>query len=230
MLVAIGLLVILVGAMFAFLFDMLSARARALETAGRQTAATTLVENLEGDLSVCLVGDATNGAGIEGDNERVRILVRGVPGALAERGSADPDVVGDLQVVEYRHDPWSRRVETRKGPLDEPGDFAPIGAEIARLRFRYHDGSNWLDQFDSLGSGTLPVAVEVMVWFHPWPGDVPTEEEEAESEFGGGFDELAFARESDLDRYDEPAPDRFRVITVPDARPDEGPESLAQLP
>ena len=50
-LIAIGLMIALFGAMFAFMYDTLSARRRALEHAGRQLAATTLVERAELDLN-----------------------------------------------------------------------------------------------------------------------------------------------------------------------------------
>ena len=111
------------------------------------------------------------------------------------------------------------------------------------MRFRYYDGTRWLESFDSLQEGRLPIAVEVMVWFRPWPGDLQAEDREMPDtetaerrtfDSSGGFDELAFARASDLDQFDEPAPDRFRVITIPDARPqnnsEEGPQSLARGP
>ncbi len=173
MLVAIGLLVVLVSSMFAFLFDMLSARRRALETVGRQLAATTLIDSLERDLIASLVGDATTGAGIDGDNERLRVLTRGVAGSIAERGAADPDVLGDLQEVEYRFDLGSGRIEGRRGPAGDPGSFSPLGGQVARVRFRYNDGQRWQDSFDSRTADALPVAVEVMVWFVPWPGDEP---------------------------------------------------------
>ena len=239
MLIAIGLLLVLVGSMFAFLFDMLSARARALETAGRQLAATTLIDALEADLLTCLVGDAEVGSGIEGDNQRLRVLTRGVAGTLAERGAADPAVLGDLQVTEYRHDARTGRIEAKTSP----GTFEPLGGSVHRVRFRYHDGQGWQDTFDSLDADRLPVAVEILVWFLPWPGEeaalataAPPPGAVAERrtfDASGGFDELAFARASDLERFDEPAPDRFRVIAIPDARPgDESPEpgSLARLP
>ena len=232
-LIAIGLVIVLLGSMFAFMFDTLSARTRALEHAGWQRAATTLIERVELDLMSCVVGDRVNGAGIDGDNTSLRILTRGVAAHLAARGREDPSVFGDLQQVEYRFEEDLGQIEGRRLPagVRAAGNtpFAPLGGAVYKVRFRYHDSTAWRDSFDSLLQGTLPAAVEIAVWFHPWPGDERPQAPASELEIPerltfdatAGFDEAEFARESDLELFDEPAPDRIRVIVIPDASSDD---------
>ncbi len=232
-LVAIGLVIVLLGSMFAFMFDTLSARRRALEHAGWQRAATTLIERVELDLMSCVVGNRVNGAGIDGDNMSLRILTRGVAAHLAARGPEDPAVFGDLQQVEYRFEEDLGRIEARRLPAGgrAAGDtpFAPLGGAVYKVRFRYHDSTGWRDSFDSLLEGALPAAVEIAVWFHPWPGDERPQDPASEFEIPqrltfdatAGFDDAEFARESDLELFDEPAPDRIRVIVIPDASADD---------
>ena len=94
---------------------------------------------------------------------------------------------------------------------------------MARVRFRYHDGTSWTASYDSLRTGRLPAAVEVAVWYDPWPGDdAPAPDaagrEPFDDRFGDAFDERAFALESDLAPVDDPWPDRVRVIAI-DASP-----------
>ena len=229
-LIAIALVLSLLGSMFSFLFNMLAARARALDYAAKQLAAATLIERAEADLMSCLVGDDAWGPGIDGTATRLRVLTRGVAVSLAERGTQDPAVLGDLQWVEYRFDAARGRLEAGRGPAgpDSPAEFAPLGGSIYKVRFRYHDGNGWRDSFNSVSADRLPAAVEIAVWFHPWPGEEPPEPADEESDrftfdSGGGFDDRAFAAESDLDLFDEPMPDRVRVIAIPDAAgPDEG--------
>jgi hypothetical protein len=234
-LIAIGLVVALFGAMFAFLFDILSSRRRALDHTAKQLAATTLIDRAELDLMSCIVGDGVYGAGVEGDNTSLRILTRGVAAHLAGRGPDDPVVFGDLQEVEYRFDEAQGRIEARRLPAGDRGEanapFAPLGGEVYKVRFRYYDSTVWSDSFDSLSEGRLPVAVEIAVWFRPWPGqgDRPEPEEAADPEIPqrltfdptGGFDEAEYARQSDLEFFDEPEPDRFRVILILDASTDD---------
>lgn len=241
MVIAIALVLALVGSMFAFVFDLLSSRARALDFAAKQRAATTLIERVEADLLCCVVGDQASGAGVEGDATRLRIMARAVAASLAERGAEDPAVFGDLQLAEYRFNDRSGLVEARRGPLGEGESgstgFVAVGGPVHKVRFRYLDATTWRDSFDSLSADRLPKAVEIAVWFDAWPGDettpLPPNDEPVDAAVGdrltfdsaAGFDEQAYARRSDLDLFDEPQPDHIRVIIVPDASPDDGQSS-----
>ena len=217
-LIAIALALVLGATMFWFLQDMLATRGRTLEHAARQRAAATLIERLEGDLAACLVGDSRNDSGIAGDATHVRILTRGVMTQLASRGMDDPAALGDLHAVEYRFNPGNHSLEARKHLAGEESEFAALGGDIAHIRFRYLDGRQWQTSFDSIAANQLPVAVEVCVWFNPWPGDVAHVSSGATQpgESAGNFDENAFAVMSESASFRPPPPDRRRVIAIPD--------------
>lgn len=237
-LVALALLTALMGSLFFFLRNLLETRLRTLEETARSASAALLIERIEADLMTCLVGDSRAGAGVRGDESSLRILSRAVPVHLAERGRDDGVFLADLTETEYRFDERARVIEGRRRTLaasDEPGaSFSLIGERIARVRFRYHNGRAWLDSFDSLSANALPAAVEVAIWFHPWPNEQRDDEEAFDEDFLLGAriddeepDRLTF--DADRDPFDEdavlsveermtptPAPDRVRVIVIPD--------------
>jgi type II secretory pathway pseudopilin PulG len=230
-LIAIALMVALVGTMFGFLFNMLASRARVLEAARRMDAAGAVIRQLDADLMACVVGDATNGAGVSGDQTSLRVLTRGVAAALAQQGPDDPTVFGDLQRAEYRFDEPARRVEGgRAAASDGPVHMVALDGVISKLRFRYHDGLAWRDSFDSRAEGRLPLAVEIAIWFNPLPGQEQATDDEQQADAGrlaaaapepeapAAFDEERFAWQSDAASRDEPAPDRLRVFLIPDAQ------------
>ena len=220
-LIAIALALILGATMFVFLQDMLATRVRTLEHAARQRAAATLIERVEGDLAACLVGDSRNGPGITGDATHLRILTRGVMTQLASRAMDDPAALGDLHAVEYQFNAGNHSLEARKHLAGEASEFAALGGDIAHIRFRYLDGRQWQASFDSLAANRLPAAVEVCVWFNPWPGDASSAASGAgpstqPGESAGNFDENAFAMMSESESFRAPPPDRRRVIVIPD--------------
>ncbi len=52
------------------------------------------------------------------------------------------------------------------GLLDEFDAAAPpLAPEVIALEFRYHNGSDWLDAWDTATAGALPRAVEITLWF-----------------------------------------------------------------
>lgn len=55
--------------------------------------------------------------------------------------------------------------------LNQKGEL--IAPEVVGLEFRYFDGAQWLEQWDSLQTNTLPLAVEILVAIQPgvrWDG------------------------------------------------------------
>ncbi len=224
-LVAIALLLALFGVMFGFLNGVLSTRQHVLELTGKQRAASLLIDRVEADLLTCLVGDERHGAGVVGEPESLRLLTRGT---LA--GAEGDAVFSDLQVAEYRFDPSTHELSGSRGVAgNDASESHPFASRIYKVRFRYHDGEQWQDRYDSMQRGRLPVAVEVAVWFEPWPGDDWTV---ADDEFGpepagaaerltfdmdDTFDETEWAMRADRDFRDDPTPDRVRVIAIPDA-------------
>jgi prepilin-type N-terminal cleavage/methylation domain-containing protein len=231
-LVAIALVLVLVGTMYGFLFDMLSARSRVIEHVWQETAASALIRQLDADLHTCIVGDSVSGSGVQGDAKQVRILSRGVAAHLAGRGVDDPDVFGDLQLAEYRFDEANRRIEGRRAaaqrPDATPPPFAPLEGAVHRVRFRYHDGEQWQRSFDSRASNRLPIAVEVAVWYrgesHEAEAATSNDELVEPTDPEVTADEPSMEDETPLielpvEEDDEslPPPDRIRTILIPDA-------------
>jgi len=219
-LIAIALGLTLIAALFAFYWDLLGTRERLEGASSRLRAAAALVEGVDRDLTTAIVGDASIGAGVSGDASSLRILCRAVPVRLA-RDAASATTggpFGDLERVEYRFS--GNRLEARRravvvGATFSSGDFEPLGEGIGLVRFRYHDGSGWRDDFDSLADDRLPQAVEIAIWMDRPEGmdDAPADE----PDFAAADDEapdldLAPPADDEL-----PPPDRIRVIAIPDA-------------
>lgn len=235
--IALGMLMAVLASMFTYLNNLIDSRNAIREHSQKERAAATLIDRLETDLMTCLVGDSRNGPGVSGDTTSITILSRGVAANLADRGDRDPLVFSDLQKSEYRYNESSHLLEGRRtavSPLQrratEP--FWEIGL-LPKVRFRFHDGSGWRDSFDSLAEGKLPLAVEVAIWYAPWPGDEPGGEEEDSFDDEDiaferetfdttpVFDERAYAEELAFDLLPPPIPDRVRVIAIIDAEGEE---------
>lgn len=240
-LAALSLTLVLVGSMFAFLSDLLNTRSAVLESAARDRAAITLIERLEVDLACAIVAHAAHGPGIRGDGSSLRVLSRSVNASLAERGSEDSTVFADLQATSIRFDSSQRALSISRGPADSPAPFEPLGGRIGRVRFRYHDGSEWLASFDSIAQARLPRAVEIAIWFiHPDDSDdaeavvsstkdaeTPTRRDRSTSEEDQAIEDAlaelkAASSEPTLsdDAADAAPPDRRRIILIPDAHSD----------
>ena len=56
---------------------------------------------------------------------------------------------------------------TEIGQLDEDSDVTPLAPEVAAIAFRYSDGTEWVDSWDTEEAGALPVAVEVTLTIRP---------------------------------------------------------------
>lgn len=235
LLVAIALILSLLGALFAFSWDMLATRRQVLEVTARQRAASILIEHLEHDLVHCVAGDERSGAGIAGDGTSIRVLTRGVPAwrVGTGAGSGASAAFGDLEQSAFAFDAGAGLITAGRAAAGDTAEATEsLGGRVAKVRFRYHDGTAWRDTFDSLRAGALPSAVEVAIWFDPWPGEMAPADEDPDEyadeddgyfaeretfDAGAGFDEFEAAAGSDVELLDEPRPDRVRVIAIPDS-------------
>ena len=227
LLVAVAVIATLVGTMSGFVIDLLRTR-DALERLGsRERAVGVLLDTLERDLQVVLATGPGGQRGVRGDAESLRLAVAATPVRLVAGGRPAAGL-GTIEWLDMRFDAASgtlrmRREAARAGDEPAAADDA-LGGRFHRVRFRYHDGLGWRDRFDGAAAG-LPVAIEVSVWFDPWPG--------ADVEAAAGAEDASEAADmAAADPLGDPAgglffgvagdepppPDRRRLIAIPDAR------------
>jgi hypothetical protein len=99
-----------------------------------------------------------------------------------------------------------------------------LAAEVTHLEFRYFDGTQWLDEWDTEEEGGLPVAVHIEIWVAP-PDEIAAREEiDTASRF------RADAREEELANvYGQPY---SLIVDLPVAEPttDEDAADAAEVP
>lgn len=204
-LVSLGLIALLVGAMGVFLSDALRVRAMVADRVARGLAAEAVVAELERALETCVVEDATLGTGVRGDALSIDVVRCGL--ATSRLGTAEPrrafEPLERCRIAFAPGEPG--RVSIARGEVTP----TPLTGPLHDVRFRYFDGEAWREDFDSRSSGRLPVAVEVSIWFEAPRGEGAVEER----------------REFDEDPIEEPSipPDRRRVIAIPDPRGEQVP-------
>jgi hypothetical protein len=69
----------------------------------------------------------------------------------------------DTGLVRQELDRAVTNYASENGGLAWDDELAPIAAEVTRLEFRYHDGTEWLSEWDSEANGKLPLAVEIAI-------------------------------------------------------------------
>jgi hypothetical protein len=203
-LVAIGMMVMLVGALSLFLDDLTMTRARAARTAARTRSADALYGAVETALMTAVVDGGRMGSGVQGDASRLRVL--------SSRTDAGSGTVQQLARAAFS--PLSATVVqwAGQGVSVERGNVrSTLPAQVRALRIRYLGDAGWEESFDSMQAGTLPLAVEVALWFGQ---AVP---QGAGAGAGEGEGEPGDAAEADAAPEDLGPPDRVRVFAVPDA-------------
>lgn len=195
-LLGLALMLVLSAGLFGYVWGLLDKRDRLVEVAARQAAAAVIFEELENSLTATFAADASGRPGVKGGGTSVAVRCRGVMTRNAPGGEGD---LGDLVGTEVRFE--SGTLSARRFGRRE-GEFEVISAGVERLRLRYYNGSEWLEEFDSAAAGDLPVALEAAVWFGDAPAAGGGPGEELDEELAAG----------ELLR----APDRVRVMIVPD--------------
>jgi len=194
-LLAIVLIVALSTAVFGFLWTLLQRREQ-LETVGtRGDGLAAMWSRLERDLATTFAADGSGASGLRGDASNLTVRSRGVgldPGRLAT------EATGSEFIFRAPAGELTGRTIPGQGAAAE---VLATGLEL--VRFRYHDGTEWRDSFDSGSVRALPLAVEVSVWFGTGTAAAPATPPD----------------DIDLVGVDEgpsrPA-DRTRIITIPD--------------
>jgi len=163
-LLALGLILILLGAMLGFLWELLDRR-NTLTRGGRDIqSSNALIERIEADLLAGLAGDSGVGAGVQGTATTLRLLSRGVWLATDPIGRAGGSVsalaASDLQGTEYVFDEHLPRLQARRftyaGSSPVQSSFEIVSDRIERVRFRYFDGRVWRESFDTIKEQKLP--------------------------------------------------------------------------
>lgn len=237
-LVAISILGGLLFVATSLVRDIGDSRRRTQDRMRSVEGATLALDALASRLAVATVSDASGGSGILGDSTSLRVTGSGVSVRRLAAG-ADLSPLVDRATIELR-------IEGDGLVIDEDGaDRSTLVPGLSVVRFRYHDGSGWRDEWDSAVDG-LPVAVEARLWFDPWtdgryPDWMPSPDtgDESETDFDdpgdrGDFGDLGdFGEFGDLDDFgdftrsrpnvvsmeDGPAPDRVRIIALLDPVP-----------
>ncbi len=242
-LVALGLLLVLVGAVFAFGMNLTASRDRLAAHMRRSQTVRVFLDRLEQDLHTALASDAGQGAGIVGDESSIRLLSRSVGAMGQTHGIAS--AMSDLLRSEYRWDNGGRTLQASRGAPDGGAAWNTIADDLGCVQWRYHDGRGWVTTFDSGATGRLPVAVEVAIWYVSPQSEADRTAAEAQAqdeqapgglanpdstdEFGSLFGSRPAVDEKDDAagsnamedandaRRDWPKPDRVRLIIIPDA-------------
>ena len=227
---ALALLLVLVGSVFAFGMNLAASRDRLNRHMRQAQAVRVFLDRLEQDLRTSVAADARHGAGIVGDGASIALLSRSI-GLMGQSG-ATASPLGDLQYSEYRWRDGGAVLEASRGAPGAAPVWHTIADDLGFVQWRYHDGNGWSGSFDSAAQRRLPVAIEVAIWFHPPPRDeserAPPEpnDRSAGDPFGNPLGALERPPAEERDEPDEladesrrdwPPPDRVRVILVPDA-------------
>ena len=242
--IAIALLMALVAVMFTMYHRMVATKQRIAEQTDSQRAAMLIIDRLENALTTTMVGDSEFGPGIDGTSSEIKVLMRSSAIQFAEQPTSTQLALGDLQRMEMVVDQSAGTARGRKTPvmsgstMNVQEQFYELGRP-GRVRFRYFDGSDWQNAFNSLKRGQLPLAIEVAVWYDTSPFDELEGNEEAElasadidapenfmadvrnsgreDEAMSLQNESMFAAEELAELEASLPPDRVRVIAIPDA-------------
>lgn len=222
---AIGIVLLLSGVVYQFLFDLMDSRDRVVEYSDQSRVGVGMIETIERDLMTTLAGGSRFGPGLRGSATSLTLLSRSVTLPIETDSQT---VLGDMQGIRFE---WEKaRGQLRATRWDVlSGDSAMsevISDQVQFLQFRYHDGKHWVGSFDSQSAGRLPVALEVAVWLGSVEPDADASvgvrgpglaEGQGSDPSAFGFDDRAWEDES-IDEPDLPTrePDRVRVMVVPD--------------
>jgi len=233
-LLALGLALVLLSTVFIFVQDLVRARNRITTQSLRARAVDAFLESLEQAIAACML-DASGGAFVGTPTSCSVWSASTDPMGVFEAGAA-PFPAAVRMTLGFEESDGSLRVRRGSGAEES------LPAEAFALRFRYHDGTEWLDDFDGAERRRLPAAIEVSLWLRPWPDGMrppwlpePTREEDAAaaseerglaafqvsqkpqiSDGDSSTPPRASARDSQTEM---PVPDRMRIIAVPDSAP-----------
>ncbi len=157
-LIAVGMMVLLLGALAMFVEDLSRTRQFVARTAAETRSADALFGALEAALQTAVVDGGNRGAGVTGTDRSIRVL--------SSRTDAGSGSVTEL--VRAAFSPLSATQIDQVGAnitIGRSGVSSTLPAPVRAMRVRYWYDGGWGDSFDSLDAGTLPAVVEVGIWF-----------------------------------------------------------------
>ena len=157
-LIAVGMLMLLLGALAMFVEDLSRTRQFAARTAAQTRSADALFGVLETALQTAVVDGGALGSGVTGTDQSLRVL--------SSRTDAGSGSVGELARSAFA--PLSATtISEMSGTITvaRGGTSSVLPATVRGMRVRYWSEGGWMDSFDSLSVGSLPSAVEVALWF-----------------------------------------------------------------
>lgn len=151
-------------------------------------------------------------------------------GAGAELGLADEVAAFDEDAVDGDGAGNEAETSIMSEPLPSAGfaERSVLGRGIGGLRILYRDRDGWVETFDSSQLGRLPLAVQVEIWFgEPEAGASPTAAvtQAVHGQDAQGGASLQSTGSAAAVSFPARAPDRVRVIAIPDAAAETDPDS-----
>lgn len=187
-LLALAIVLLLSWGIFALVSNLTDRRNRLLDLASHQEQTGAFFDLVERDLMCCVAAGRAGESGVHGTATELNLSARGV--TLEATGFRMAK--GDRYSAGYRFDGAGGRVLLARGGGPADAD-EPVIENVRKAAFRYFDGRSWVAEFDSVGAGGLPAAIEISLWFGA-PG-------------ADGIDPSTAG-----------PPDRVRQIAIPDSR------------
>lgn len=211
-LVAIGLIGVLAGALALFVEDLATTRSFVTRTTERARSADAIFGAVETALQTAVVDGGARGAGISGTETSLRVLSSRTDAVGASAAQLSRAAFAPLVATEVRSSGNTVMVGRSGASTLLP---APIGA----IAIRYFDGEGWVDAFDSIQAGCLPMMVEVSVWFNDPDGASGNTGDSGDAGVSGDADQPAETELPDTTHAARvrPPADRVRRIAVPDS-------------
>lgn len=231
--VAVGMIMLLAGALALFVNDLGTTRAHVMRGTDRTRSAEAIFGAIESALQTAVVDGGARGAGVAGTDTELRVLSSRTDAAGGDAEEIARAAFAPLVVTQVQQN--GSGVSIGRG-----GVATILPAEIGAVQLRYFDGEAWGDSFDSLAAGRLPTMVEVSIWFGAVEGAndeagagesaestsdsadgsaASSQEDPRASEHGGGWTRHRLISDVPVER---PPADRMRRIAVPDALASDG--------
>lgn len=201
-LAAVALLVLLAAAVMSFLSVLRDRQKTVGDAYDRQRSLALVMERLDAEVITCFADSGEGEAGISGTESQLKIGSRGVGLGLL---GAESLQVSSTQFSSFGLSGSEFRVSRQEQTGVSPVTLTVRG--VGKVRFRYHDGSEWRTTFDSQRARGLPMAIEVSVWFAESLQEPAAATEVIESEASDAVEPAEVI---------EVPPDRVRIFAIPD--------------